>query len=72
MRSVDHDSCSFSQLLVLHSSVLEPDFDLSLRQVQLAGQMPALLTGDVSVVDELRLQDERLEATVWFSLLTLS
>lgn len=72
LRSVDHNSCSFSELLVLHSSVLEPDFDLSLSQVQLTGQMPALLTGDVSVVDELRLKDQSLETTVRFPLLPLS
>lgn len=72
MDAVDHDPGSFSQLLVLHSSVLEPDLHLSLCQVQLTGQMPAFLARNVTVVDELTFEHEGLKATVGLPFLALS
>lgn len=56
-------------LLVLHPPVLEPDLHLTLRQVQIARQLPALLLGDVGVEEELLLQLQRLELGVGFPLL---
>ena len=63
---------SLIELLSLHPSVLEPDFDLSLREVQLAGDLPALLTSDVRVVHELVLQNHRLVPRVGFPLFSLA
>lgn len=39
--------CSLSQLFALHTPVLEPDLDLSLCELEFAGDLPALLTSDV-------------------------
>ena len=48
-------------LLILHATVLEPDFDLALRQVEIARQLPAFLFRDVGVEEKLFLQFECLE-----------
>lgn len=48
-------------LLILHATVLKPDFDLALRQVEIARQLPAFLFRDVGVEEKLFLQFERLE-----------
>ena len=48
-------------LLILHATVLEPDFDLALRQVEIARQLPAFLFRHVGVEEKLFLQFERLE-----------
>ena len=39
-------------LLALHPPVLEPDLDLSLRQVEVPRQLPPLLLRDVGVEEE--------------------
>ena len=56
-------------LLVLHAPVLEPDFDLALRQVEIARQLPSFLLGNVGVEQELFLQFQRLELGVGLPLL---
>lgn len=48
-------------LLILHPSVLKPNFDLPFGQVEVPGQLPPLLFGDVGVEEELLLQLQRLE-----------
>ena len=63
---------SFVQLLALHSSVLEPDLDLALAEVQLARDLPALLARDVRIPDELVLEYHRLVPRVRLPLLALS
>jgi len=55
--------------LVLHPPVLEPDLDLTLRQVEIARQLPAFLLRHVGVEQELLLQLQRLEFGVRFPLL---
>lgn len=60
---------SLTVLLALHSSILEPYFHLPLRQVQVPGQLPSLLFGDVRVVQKLFLQLQRLELGVWLAFL---
>ena len=55
--------------LVLHPPVLEPDLHLTLRQVEVAGQLPALLFGHVGVEEELLFQFQRLELGVRLPLL---
>lgn len=55
--------------LVLHPPVLEPDLDLTLRQVEIARQLPAFLLGNVGVEQELLFQLQRLEFRVRFPLL---
>lgn len=55
---------SLCVLLVLHPPVLEPDLDLSLREVQVPRELPPLLLGDVRVEEELLLQLEGLELGV--------
>lgn len=57
------------QLLALHPPVLEPDLDLALGELQLAGDLPALLAGDVGGVEELVLEDHGLVAGVGFPFL---
>ncbi len=59
-------------LLVLHPPILEPDLDLTFRQVEIARQFPALLLRHVGVKQELFLQFERLEFRVRFPLLAHS
>ena len=54
--------------LVFHSAVLEPYFDLPLREVEVSRQLPPLLLGDVGVEKELFLQLERLELGVGLAL----
>ena len=44
------------QLLSLHTTILKPDLDLSFGEVQLARDLPAFLTRDVRVADELVLE----------------
>ncbi len=56
-------------LLVLHAPVLEPNFHLALRQVQISRQFPAFLFGHVGVEQELLLQLQRLEFRVRLPLL---
>ena len=56
-------------LLALHPAVLEPDLDLALGEVEVPGQLPPLLLGDVGVEEELLLQLERLELGVGLPLL---
>ena len=56
-------------LLVLHTPVLEPDFDLALRQVEVARQLPALLLRNVSVEKKLFFKFQRLELGVGLPLL---
>ena len=68
---LDENFDSFVELLALHPPVLEPDLDLPLGEVELAGDLPPLLTGDVRVADELVLQDHRLVAGVGLPFLTL-
>ena len=51
-------------LLLLHPAVLEPDFDLPLRQAQHVGQLDATPSGQVAVEFELFLQLQGLEAGV--------
>lgn len=60
------------QLLPLHSTILEPDLDLTLGEVQLARDLPALLPGDVGVADEFVFEQHRLVSGVWLPLLALS
>lgn len=60
---------SLAIFLVFHSTILEPYFDLSLREVKVAGELPALLLGHVGVVQELLFQLQRLEFGVWLPLL---
>lgn len=55
--------------LVLHPPVLEPDLDLTLRQVEIARQLPAFLLRNVGVEQELFLQFQCLEFGVRFPLL---
>ena len=56
-------------LLALHPAVLEPDLDLALGEVEVPGQLPPLLLGDVGVEEELLLELERLELGVGLPLL---
>lgn len=60
---------SLAIFLVFHSTILEPYFNLSLREVEVAGELPALLLGHVGVVQELLLQLQRLELGVGLPLL---
>ena len=55
--------------LVLHPPVLEPDLDLTLRQVEIARQLPAFLFGNVGVEQELFFQFQCLEFRIRFPLL---
>ena len=64
--------CSVVQLLPLHSSVLEPDFDLTFGEVELTADLPSFLSRDVRVVHEFILQDHGLIAGVRLPFLTLS
>ena len=59
-------------LLVLHPPILEPDLDLTFRQVEIARQFPALLLRHVSVEQKLFFQLQRLELGVGFPLLANS
>jgi len=59
-------------LLVLHAAVLEPYFHLTLRQVEVARQLPPLLLGHVRVEEELLLQLQRLELGVGLAFLAHS
>ena len=68
----DEDLRAVVQLLPLHAPVLEPDLDLAFGEVQLAGDLPALLSRDVRIADELVLEHHRLVARVRLSLLPLT
>ena len=70
MRRTLMSQSSLAYLFAFHSSVLEPDFDLSFRQLQLTGDLPPLLAGDVGRVEELVLQHHRLVARVRLPLLS--
>ena len=48
-------------LFALHTPILEPDFDLALRQVEIACQLPSLLFRDVGVEKKLFFELEGLE-----------
>ena len=71
-RVLDQHFGPLVQLFALHAPVLEPDFDLTLAEVQLARDLPALLTRDVRVADELVFEHHRLVARVRLPLLALS
>jgi len=60
------------ELLALHTTVLEPDLDLALGEVQLTRDLPAFLACDVRVADELVLEQHRLVPRVRLALLALS
>lgn len=59
---------SLGVLLILHASVLEPDLHLAFGEHQTPRQFPALLFGDVRVVEEFLLEFERLVFGVGFPL----
>jgi len=67
-----HPFRPLGELLSLHAPVLEPDFDLALGEVKTASDLPAFLTSDVRVADELLFEHHRLVARVRLSLLALS
>lgn len=48
-------------LLVLHPPVLEPNLDLTFRQIEIARQFPAFLLGNVGIEQELFFQLQCLE-----------
>lgn len=50
---LQQDLGSFVELLAFHASVLEPDFYLTLGQVQFTRDLPALLASNVRIADEL-------------------
>ena len=54
-------------LLLLHSPILEPDFDLSLREAEHVGQFNTSSASQVAVKLELFLQLQRLESRVRLS-----
>lgn len=60
---------SLRRLFALHSPILEPNLNLALGEVEVAGQLPALLFRDVGVEEELLLQLQRLELGVGLALL---
>jgi len=70
--ALDQRLCALVQLLPFHAAILEPDFDLSLRQVELAADLPSLLPRYVRIAHELVLKDHRLVASVGLALLSLS
>ena len=43
---------SLAVLFALHTTILEPDFDLALRQVEVSRQFPALLLRHVGIEKE--------------------
>lgn len=45
-----------AQLLLFHSSVLEPDFNLAVGEIQHSGELEPFLFVDVNVEEELPLQ----------------
>ena len=51
----------------LHASILKPDFNLSLGQIETLRQLPALLFGDIVVVEKLFLQFQGLQFGVGLS-----
>lgn len=55
--------------LVLHPTVLKPDLDLALGQIQITRELPSLLLRYISVEEELLLQLESLELGVRFAFL---
>lgn len=61
---------SLAVLLVLHTSILEPYFDLTFRQIQITRQLPTLLLRNVGIEQEFFFQFQRLELGVRLPLLT--
>ena len=64
-------SLSFFQSLGLGSSVLEPDLDLGVSQLQILGNLETLLNSEVSPLLILLLQHSQLmvgEGCSWFSI----
>lgn len=55
--------------LVLHPTVLKPDLDLALGQIQVARELPSLLFRHISVEEKLLLQLESLKLGVRFAFL---
>ena len=55
-------------LFFLHSSVLEPYFDLSLSETQSLGEFPSLGFSDIGVTDVFLLQLGNLQLRVWLPL----
>ena len=62
-------SLPLAGLLRLHSSILKPYLDLSLREIKIPCQFPSFLLWDVGIEEELLLQLESLKLRVWFPLL---
>ena len=58
--------------LILGTSVLEPDFDLSFRQIQSLSQLKSSRSGDVLVSLVLKFESESLIGSESRSLTTLS
>lgn len=58
-----------AQLLELHSSVLKPDLDLSVGQVDTPANLQAALPRQIHVEQKLLLQLQRLVLCVWTALL---
>lgn len=54
---------------VFHPPVLEPNFHLAFREVQISRQFPPFLFGDVGVEEEFFLEFQRLEFRVGLALL---
>lgn len=53
----------FLQSLGFGSSVLKPDFDLSLRQIERVGELGSLGDGEVLLLAELALQRQQLRGS---------
>lgn len=58
-----------AQLLLFHSSILKPNFNLAVGEVQHSGKLKPLLFVDVNVKEELPLQLSNLKLGVWTPLL---
>ena len=58
-----------AQLLLFHSSILKPDFNLSVGEVQHSRQLKPLFFVDVNIKEELPLQLSNLKFGVRASLL---
>lgn len=58
-----------AQLLLFHSPVLEPNFDLAVGEVEHSGELQPFLLVDVNVEEEFPLQLSNLELRIWTPLL---
>ena len=58
-----------AQLLLFHSPILKPDFNLAVGEVQHSGQLKPFLFVDVNVEEEFPLQLSNLKLGVWTPLL---